>query len=73
MLEEILPDTGTGNVSVPKGFDPSAVRVVGNVTGEPPFTGELQHPGWKVKEIKLPPQPEGQDPFVLQPAEVNLP
>jgi hypothetical protein len=72
-LDEILPDPGAGTVTVPKGFDPSAVRVVGNVTGEPPFTGELQHPGWKVKEIKLPAKAEGQDPFVLQPAEVQLP
>lgn len=71
VLEEIL--SGEGTVTVPKGFDPSAVRVVGNVTGEPPFTGELQHPGWKVKEIKLPAKAEEQDPFVLQPAEVQLP
>ena len=72
-LDEIIPDPGSGSVTVPKGFDPSAVRVVGNVTGEPPFTGELQHPGWKVKEIKLPAKAEGQDLFVLQPAEVQLP
>ena len=72
-LDEIIPDPGSGSVTVPKGFDPSAVRVVGNVTGEPPFTGRLEHPGWKVKEVRLPPQPEGQDPFVLQPAEVQLP
>lgn len=73
VLEEIISDPGTGSVTVPKGFDPSAVRVVGNVTGEPPFTGELQHPGWRVKELKLPVKAEGQDAFVLQPAEVQLP
>jgi hypothetical protein len=71
-LESVLDDAQE-TVTVPKGFDPSAVRVVGNVTGEPPFTGRLEHPGWKVKEVRLPPQPEGQDPFVLQPAEVQLP
>lgn len=67
----------TGNegdtTTVPKGFDPSAVRVVGNVTGEPPFTGQIQHPGWKVKELKLAPPPQGADEFVLQPAEVQIP
>ena len=73
VLEEIIADPGAGTVTVPKGFDPSAVRLVGNVTGEPPFTGELQHPGWKVTEIKLPAKAEGQDSFVLQPAEVQLP
>ena len=59
-------------VTVQKGFDPSAIRVLGNVTGEPPFTGELQHPGWRVKELKLPGTAEGQDPFILQPAEVQM-
>jgi hypothetical protein len=58
---------------VPRGFDPSAVRVVGNVTGEPPFTGQVQHPGWRVRELKLAPPPEGADEFVLQPAEVQIP
>lgn len=70
-LEPILPEDQE-SVTVPKGFDPSAIRVVGAVSGEPPYTGSLQHPGWKVREIKLPPQPEGQDPFVIQPAEVQI-
>lgn len=59
-------------VTVPAGFDPSAVRVVGNVTGEPPFAGELQHPGWKVSELRLPAVASGADGFVLQPAEVRV-
>ena len=59
-------------VTVPAGFDPSAVRVVGNVTGAPPFTGELQHPGWRVTEVKLPAVASGADGFVLQPAEVQV-
>lgn len=70
-LEPILnPDEPTA--TVPKGFDPSAVRVVGNVTGEPPFTGSVEHPGWKVIEIRLPQLAEGQNQFVIQPAEVQL-
>lgn len=71
VLEEIYPASAE-TVTVQKGFDPSAVRVVGNVTGEPPFTGRLEHPGWKVLEIKLPSQAQGQNPFVIQPAEVEL-
>ena len=61
------------NVEVPKGFDPSAIRLTGNVTGEPPFKGTLQHHGWRVKEVKLQKPAEGQDGFVVQPAEVELP
>ncbi len=72
-IETVLSAAEGDRVTVPAGFDPSAIRVVGNVTGQPPFTGEVQHPGWKVKEMKLPTQAEGQDLFVLQPAEVQLP
>ncbi len=60
-------------VEVPAGFDPSAIQLTGNVTGQPPFRGILRHPGWRVAEIKLAPPPEGQDEFVLMPAEVELP
>ena len=56
----------------PTGFDPSAVRVIGNVTGQPPFTGTLRHHGWRVKELRIAAPPAGQDEFVVQPAEVEL-
>jgi len=72
VLVPILAGTEGDRVTVPKGFDPSAISVLGQVTGEPPFTGELQHPGWKVKEIKLPTGTDGRDLFVIQPAEVMM-
>lgn len=72
VIEPILAGTEGDSTTVPAGFDPSAVRVVGNVTGEPPFTGSINHPGWRVKELKLAPPPEGADEFVLQPAEVQV-
>ena len=73
VIEQVLPGTEGDTATVQRGFDPSAVRVVGNVTGEPPFTGAIQHPGWRVKELKLATPPEGADEFVLQPAEVQIP
>jgi hypothetical protein len=72
-LAPVMAQPESSQVEVPPGFDPSAVRVVGNVTGEPPFHGTLVHAGWRVKAIKVPAPPEGQDEFVLQPAEVELP
>ncbi len=71
-LSVVMAGADGDRVTVAKGFDPSAVRVVGNVTGAPPFTGTLLHPGWRVKEVRLPALAEGQDPLVLQPAEVEL-
>jgi hypothetical protein len=73
VLEPVLPRPERSEVEIPSGFDPAAVRLTGNVTGQPPFKGTLQHHGWRVKEIKLPPPPEGQDEFIIMPAEVELP
>jgi hypothetical protein len=71
-LGPVLKQAEGESATVERGFDPSAVRVLGNVTGEPPFTGSVQHPGWRVKKIHLGPAPAGQDGFVLQPAEVQV-
>jgi hypothetical protein len=73
VLEPVIKDAEGSEVTVPAGFDPSAVRLTGNVTGQPPFRGKLNHHGWRVQEIKLAPPPSGQDEFVVQPAEVELP
>jgi hypothetical protein len=73
VLEPVLPQHEGDIVEVPAGFDPSAIRLTGNVTGNPPFRGTLQHHGWRVKDYKLPAPPEGQDEFVIAPAEVDLP
>ena len=54
-------------------FDPSAIRLTGNVSGEPPFRGALRHAGWRAVQVKLPAQPSGQDPRIVAPAEVEIP
>jgi len=72
-LEPVLNKAEGDAVEVASGFDPSAIRLTGNVAGQPPFKGALRHHGWRVKELKLSKPPEGQDPFVVQPAEVEVP
>ena len=71
-FEPVMGGADGDRVTVAKGFDPSAVRLTGNVTGEAPFSGELQHGGWRVKQYTLPPIADGQDPMVMQPAEVQI-
>jgi hypothetical protein len=73
ILEPVLAKNEGETVEVPPNFDPSAIRLTGNVTGQPPFRGVLQHHGWRVKNYTLPSPPEGQDQFVLAAAEVELP
>jgi hypothetical protein len=72
-LEPVLPQNEGDTVEVPAGFDPAAIRLLGNVSGNPPFRGRLIHRGWRVADIKLSPPPEGQDEFIVAPAEVELP
>lgn len=72
VLEPVMTQSEGATVEVPAGFDPSAVRVTGNVSGNPPYRGTLQHHGWRVKELKLAEPPEGQDERILMPAEVEV-
>jgi len=52
------------------GFDPRAIRLTGNVAGNPPFRGTLRHHGWRASAARLPVS-DG-DPNLLAPAEVEL-
>jgi Domain of unknown function (DUF2760) len=72
VLEPVMSGAENSPVVVAAGFDPSAIRLTGNVAGQPPFRGNLLHHGWRVREIKLSRPPEGQDQFVVQPAEVEV-
>lgn len=71
-MEPVRSEDEGSRVKLEKGFDASRVRVTGNVTGEPPFTGTLAHRGWRVKEVKLPKMTEGHDASVVAAAEVEV-
>lgn len=53
-LEPIFKDEEGASVTVSQGFDAAAVRLTGNVTGDPPFQGILRHRGWRVRRLRLP-------------------
>jgi hypothetical protein len=71
-LEPVMPGEQDEKVSVPKGFDPAEVRLVGEAKGEPPYRGTLRHHGWRVLHAKLPALAEGVDRTVIAPAEVEM-
>jgi hypothetical protein len=71
-LEPILNSEEDQPVTVQAGFDPAAIKLIGNVAGEPPVRGVLRHRGWRVKEVNLPPLPQGAGRMVVAPAEVEL-
>lgn len=59
-------------VKVEEGFDAHEIRLTGNVVGDPPYTGQLTHRGWKCTDVRLPKMSEKHDPKVIAPAEVEL-
>jgi hypothetical protein len=71
-MEPILDSEEDQPVTVQGGFDAAAIKLLGNVTGEPPIRGLLRHKGWHVKEMNLPPLPQGSGRMVIAPAEVEL-
>jgi len=70
-LSPVRPEPEGASVTLPPGFDPSAVRLSGNVAGNPPFSGVLRHHGWKATAVRMP--AASGDPTVIAPAEVELP
>ena len=72
VMQPVISKMEGENVEIPAGFDPSAVRLTGNLTGKPPFRGVLRHHGWRVQKLTLAPPPSGQDEFIVSPAEVEL-
>lgn len=72
-LEPILSSEEDEPVTVPAGFDPAAIKLVGNVTGEPPIRGLLRHRGWRVTAVTLPSLPQGSGKAIVAPAEVEVP
>ena len=72
-LEPIIASEEDQPVTVPVGFDPAAIKLVGNVTGEPPIRGLLRHRGWRVTEVTLPSLPQGSGRAIVAPAEVEIP
>ena len=71
-IEAVMPGTEDEKVKVPSGFDPSEVKLVGKVDGNPPFSGILRHHGWRATKVKLPTLSEGMDRHVVAPAEVEI-
>jgi hypothetical protein len=58
-------------VSVDPSID-AGVKLVGNVRGNPPFSGVLLHRGWRASEVKVSAPVKGHDTTILGEAEVEL-
>lgn len=71
-LKPVIDESEGEQIEVEAGFDPGAIKLTGNVTGNPPFNGILRHRGWRTDKLELPELSSVQDPGVIAPAEVEV-
>ena len=71
-LEPVISSDEDQPVTVPAGFDPATVKLLGNVVGQSPVKGLLRHRGWRVTEVRLPSLPQGAGREIVAPAEVEI-
>lgn len=71
-LQPVRSEAEGSRVTLPAGFDTTAVRLTGNVVGQAPFTGTLGHRGWQVTALRLPQLTDSRAAAVIAQAEVEL-
>lgn len=73
-LRPLRNEAEGATVTLPEGFDPASVRLLGRVAGAPPYTGRLLHRGWSCDALKLPRPLDYAAPSspVVAPAEIEL-
>jgi len=71
-IRPVRDEAEGSRVTLPEGFDATAIRLTGNVVGRAPFSGSIAHRGWRVTDVKLPKLVKTHDVTVIAPAEVEL-
>lgn len=72
-LSPIAIGTEGAAFTIPAETPKEAFRLLGNPTGEPPFSGTLVHKGWKADAVKLPRLITSSDALpILAPAQVEV-
>lgn len=71
-LKPVIAALEGDTVTIDPGFDPGSIKLVGNVAGEPPFSGVLHHRGWQAGKLEMPTFYDDRDPSVIAPAEVEI-
>jgi hypothetical protein len=72
-LRPLLEQEEGSSVEVPAGYDPQRFRLVGTVSGDPPFRGQLVHHGWLATKCELPDwSGNSESARVVSPVEVEV-
>ncbi len=71
VLEPVLNEEEGSEITL-KTIDTEQIKVSGKVPSEGPYTGELIHKGWRLKECRLPEMVEGWSGDVVAQAEIEI-
>jgi len=71
-IRPVMEESEGVKITVPQGYDPLKIKVIGKVKGEPPYTGFLVHKGWKAHKRSLPKKVGENVTDVICPAEVEI-
>ena len=59
-------------ISLNEDFDPTEIKMSGNVPEKAPYNGDLRHKGWKSEKVKLPKRTGKVNAKVVCPAEIEF-
>lgn len=73
-IAPIRTENEGAKVTVPENYRADEYRLIGKISGNAPFTGQLVHRGWKTERVKLPRVLRSDDDQLptIAPAEVEL-
>ncbi len=71
-IEPVRAETEGSRVWLPDGFEAASIRLSGRVVGQAPFTGTLNHRGWRVTDTRLPQLTDIKAASIVAQAEVEL-
>jgi hypothetical protein len=71
-LEPVVNNREGDPITLGQELDTSAIRLVGNVTGKPPFSGRLLHRGWRISHVQFPPLGDAAGRAIVAQAEIEI-
>jgi hypothetical protein len=72
-LVPVSDQTDGSPITTPSELDPAMYRLVGSVTGNPPFSGIVAHPGWKATRCEVPKwNGNSESSLILAPIEIEV-
>ncbi|CCB86668.1 DUF2760 domain-containing protein [Parachlamydia acanthamoebae] len=71
-IRPLLDENEGSKIQIAAGYDPSMYKLVGHLSGTPPFTGTVIHRGWKAHKKSLPKKTDTHLDEIICPAEIDI-